>query len=75
MDNKNQHLRHILLYYYKLIKSYVTYMVKILKVRQYQNWFSNFRSGNFDVKDAERSERPVGVHDDEILTLLESDRR
>ncbi|GFX96938.1 histone-lysine N-methyltransferase SETMAR [Trichonephila clavipes] len=33
----------------------------VLTVRQCQNWFAKFRSGNFDVEDAPRSGRPVEV--------------
>ncbi|GFW80373.1 mariner transposase [Trichonephila clavipes] len=31
----------------------------VMTVRQCQNWFAKFRSGNFDVKNAPRSGRPV----------------
>ena len=82
MDNKKQHFRYILLCYYRKGKNSVqahrklcnVYDEDILKVWQCQNLFAKFRSGDFDVKDAERLERPVEIHNDEILTLLKSDR-
>ncbi|KZC14623.1 Histone-lysine N-methyltransferase SETMAR [Dufourea novaeangliae] len=40
-----------------------------------QNWFSKFRSGNFDVKDTTRFERPVKVDEDQIKALVEANRR
>ena len=39
-----------------------------------RNWFERFRSGNFDVKDAPRSGRPVTEKVDEILQMVELDR-
>ncbi|GFW37538.1 histone-lysine N-methyltransferase SETMAR [Trichonephila clavipes] len=38
----------------------------VLTVRQCQNWFAKFRSGNFDVEDAPRSGRPVEADKDAI---------
>ena len=69
MDNKNQHLSHKLFYYYRkennAVQAYMklcnVYVEDILKVRLCQNWFAKFWSLYFDVKDAERSRRPVKV--------------
>lgn len=36
----------------------------VLTERQYQNWIAKFRNGNFDVKDAPRSERQVEADED-----------
>ncbi|GFS83258.1 histone-lysine N-methyltransferase SETMAR [Trichonephila clavipes] len=41
------------------------YREDVLKVRQCQNWFAKFRSGNFDVEDAPRSGRLVEVDKDD----------
>ncbi|GFY01241.1 histone-lysine N-methyltransferase SETMAR [Trichonephila clavipes] len=46
----------------------------MLKVRQCQNWFANFRSGNFDVEDAPRSGRPVEADKDAIKALVDANR-
>ncbi|GFV82113.1 histone-lysine N-methyltransferase SETMAR [Trichonephila clavipes] len=47
----------------------------VLTVRQCQNWFAKFRSGNFDVKDAPRSGRPVEADKDAIKALVDVNRR
>ncbi|GFY26092.1 histone-lysine N-methyltransferase SETMAR [Trichonephila clavipes] len=47
----------------------------VLTVRQYQNWFAKFRSGNFDVEDAPRLERPVEADKDAIKALVDANRR
>ncbi|GFT37025.1 histone-lysine N-methyltransferase SETMAR [Trichonephila clavipes] len=47
----------------------------VLTVRQYQNWFAKFRSGNFDVEDAPRSGRPVEADKDAIKALVDVNRR
>ena len=44
-------------------------------VRQCQNWFARFRSGDFDLKDAPRSGRPTEVDDDNIKAMIESNQR
>ncbi|EZA47571.1 Histone-lysine N-methyltransferase SETMAR, partial [Ooceraea biroi] len=46
-----------------------------LKLRQCQNWFTKFRSGDFNVKDAPRSGRPIEIDDDKIKALIDSNRR
>ncbi|CAK1597914.1 unnamed protein product [Parnassius mnemosyne] len=47
----------------------------VLTVRQCQNWFAKFRSGNFDVEDAPRSGRPVEADKDAIKALVDVNRR
>ncbi|GFU25822.1 histone-lysine N-methyltransferase SETMAR [Trichonephila clavipes] len=47
----------------------------VLTVRQYQNWFAKFRSGNFDVEDAPRSGRPVEADKDAIKALVDANQR
>ena len=39
-----------------------------------RNWFDKFRSGDFSVKDEQRSCRPNGVDDDKIKAIIESYR-
>lgn len=41
---------------------------------QAQFWFRRFYSGNFDVKDAPRSGRPIVENVDKIMQMSESDR-
>ncbi|GFV61026.1 histone-lysine N-methyltransferase SETMAR [Trichonephila clavipes] len=60
MESDKQHFRHTLLFYYRKGKNAVqarkkltdVYGEGVLTVRQCQNWFAKFRSGNFDVEDA-----------------------
>ena len=40
-----------------------------------QFWFRRFRSGNFDVKDAPRSGRPIIEKIDQIMEIAESKHR
>ncbi|GFT58412.1 histone-lysine N-methyltransferase SETMAR [Trichonephila clavipes] len=47
----------------------------VLTVRQCQNWFAKFRSGNFDVEDAPRSGRPIEADEDAIKALVDANRR
>ncbi|GFX79710.1 mariner Mos1 transposase [Trichonephila clavipes] len=47
----------------------------VLTVRQCQNWFAKFRSCNFDVEDAPRSERPVEADKDAKKALVDVNRR
>ncbi|GFV37659.1 histone-lysine N-methyltransferase SETMAR [Trichonephila clavipes] len=46
-------------------------MEKVSTVRQCQNWFAKFRSGDFDAEDAPRSGRPVEADKDAIKALVE----
>ncbi|EZA49265.1 Histone-lysine N-methyltransferase SETMAR [Ooceraea biroi] len=46
-----------------------------LKLRQCQNWFTKFRSGDFNVKDTPRSGRPIEIDDDKRKALIDSNRR
>ena len=45
-----------------------------LQYRQCRNWFDNFRSGDFSLKDEQRSGRPNEVDDDQIKAIIKSDR-
>ena len=82
MECKNEHFRHILLYYFRKGKNAVQAAKKLrdvygdeaLKERQCRNWFEKFRSGDFSLKDDQRSGRPVELNEDEIKTIIEADR-
>ena len=56
-------------------KLYDVYGEKSLTERQCQNWFTRFRSGDFDPKDAPRSGRPTEVDEDKIKAVIENNRR
>lgn len=83
MESNKQHFRHILLFYYRKGKNAVqarkkltdVYGEDVLTIRQCQNWFAKFRSGNFDVEDAPRSGRPVEADKDTIKALVDANRR
>ncbi|GFY18885.1 histone-lysine N-methyltransferase SETMAR [Trichonephila clavipes] len=82
MESDKQHFRDILLFYYRKDKNAVqakkkltdVYGEGVLTVRQCQNWFANFRSGNFDVEDAPRSGRLVEADKDTIKALVDANR-
>lgn len=82
MECKNEHFRHILLYYFRKGKNAAqaakklrdVYGEEALKERQCRNWFEKFRSGDFSLKDEHRSGRPYEVDDDQIKAIIESDR-
>ena len=81
MECKTEHFRHILLFYFRNGKNaaqaakklYDVYGEEALKDRQCWNWFDKFRSGDFSLKDEQRSGRPNKV-DDQIKAIIESDR-
>ncbi|GFX81004.1 histone-lysine N-methyltransferase SETMAR [Trichonephila clavipes] len=83
MESDKQHFRHILLFYYRKVKNAAQARKKLtdvygegaLTVRQCQNWFAKFRSGNFDVEDAPRSGRSVEADKDAIKALVDANRR
>ncbi|GFT57266.1 histone-lysine N-methyltransferase SETMAR [Trichonephila clavipes] len=83
MESDKQHFRQILLFYYRKGKNAVqarkkltdVYGEGVLTVRQCQNWFAKFRSGNFDVEDAPRSGRPIEADKDAIKALVDANRR
>ncbi|GFU57501.1 histone-lysine N-methyltransferase SETMAR [Trichonephila clavipes] len=83
MESDKQHFRHILLFYYRKGKNAVqarkkltdVYGEGVLTVRQCQNWFAKFLSGNFDVEDAPRSGKSVEADKDAIKALADANRR
>ena len=79
MEEKKQHFRHIMLYYFKKGKNATKTQKKICAVygdvvtdRTCQKWFVKFRAGDFSLDDAPRSGRPVEVDSDQIETLIEN---
>ena len=82
MERSNYHFRHILLFYFRKGKKAADVHKKICAVygddclteRTCQNWFKKFRSGDFSLKDEQRSGRPTEVDDDQIKILIEDDR-
>ncbi|GFS56818.1 histone-lysine N-methyltransferase SETMAR [Trichonephila clavipes] len=89
MESDKQHFTYltskhnILLFYNRKGKNAVqarkkltdVYGEGVWTVRQCQNWFTKFRSGNFDVEDAPRSGRPVESDKDAIKALVDAKRR
>ena len=82
MKCKNEHFRHILLFYFRKGKSAAQVAKKLRDVYgdeafkdiQCRNWFDKFRSGDFSLKDEQHSGRPNEVDDDQIKAIFESDR-
>ena len=82
MECKNEHFRHILLFYFRKGKNAAQAATKLryvygkeaLRDRQCWNWFDKFRSGDFSLKDEQRSGRPNEVDDDQIKAIIESER-
>ena len=82
MECKNEHFRHISLFYFrkgknagqaaKMLRD--VYGEEALEDRQCRNWFDKFRSGDFSLKDEQHSGRPNEVDDDQIKAIIESDR-
>ena len=74
MKCKNEHFRHILLYYFRKGKNAAqaakklrdVYREEALKDRQSRNWFGKFLSGDFSLKDEQRYGRPNEVDNDQI---------
>ena len=82
MESRNRHFHHIFLFYFRKGKNAVqaakklrdVYGEKALKDRQCRNSFDKFRSGDFSLKDEQRSGRPNEIDDNQIKTIIKSDR-
>ena len=81
MEIPYDHFRHILLYYFRkgknavqAQKKFYVYGEKSLTECQCQNLFARFRSGDFHLKDAPRSGRPIEVDDDKIKAIIKNNR-
>ena len=83
MESKNEYFCHILLFYFRkgnnaaqaAKKLRDVYDGEALKDRQCRNWFDKFRSGDFLLKDEQRSGRPNEVDDDQIRAIIESNQQ
>ena len=79
---KNEHFRHILLFYFRKGKNAAqaaknlrdVYGEEALKNKQCRNWFDKFCSGDFSFKDEQCSGQPNEVDEDQIKAIIESDR-
>ena len=82
MEIPDGHFHNILLYYFRKGKNamqarkklYGVYGEKSLTERKCQNWFTRFRSEDFDLKDTPRSGRQTEV-DDKIKAMIENNWR
>ena len=83
MEEKKQHLQHIMLYYFKKDKNTTEMQKKICEVYgegavthwMRQKWFAKFRAGDFLLDDASRLGRLVEVDSDQIEMLIENNQR
>ncbi|XP_049307894.1 histone-lysine N-methyltransferase SETMAR-like isoform X2 [Bactrocera dorsalis] len=82
MCENNEEIRYILKFLFKDGKNATqatnaiceVYGDDAVSVRVAQQWFARFRSGNFVVRDAPRSGRPIVEKVDEIMEKIELDR-
>ena len=80
MEEKKQHFRHIMPYYFTKGKNSTELQKKIcavygevaVTVQTYQKWFVKFRAGDFSLEGAPQLGRPVEVDSDQIETLIEN---
>ena len=79
MSHDDQHIRHVILFYFHKGKNATQTQKKICAVygenvitaRTCQKWFSKFREGDFSLKDSDRSGRPSTVNAHDIIALIE----
>ncbi|KAJ0174407.1 hypothetical protein K1T71_009515 [Dendrolimus kikuchii] len=82
LNESNEEIRYILKFYYKKGENATQAAKKIcdvygfnaVSVRVAQIWFKRFQSGNFDIKNARRSGRPVTDKIDAIFEKVAQDR-
>ena len=80
---KNEHFRHLLLFAFnqgsKAAKAArdicAVYGEGAIAERTARDWYANFKNGNFDLKDAPRSGRPVEFDEERLNQLLHKDSR
>ncbi|KAL6253713.1 hypothetical protein P5V15_015528 [Pogonomyrmex californicus] len=76
---EKEHLRHALLFNQKkkAVESHrllvETYGEHAPSIRTCETWFRQFKSGDFNVKDSERSGRPQKCEDEQLQELLDDD--
>lgn len=74
-----EHIRHIILFYFRKGKNATQTQKKICAVygedavtdRTCQKWFSKFKAGDFSVQDSDRTGRPSTVNDEHIVALIQ----
>ncbi|XP_026830154.1 histone-lysine N-methyltransferase SETMAR-like [Ooceraea biroi] len=76
------HIRHCMLLFFdqgmnatKTTESIIDLYGSVLAVNKCQRWFRKFKSGDRNLQDAPRSERPSNFDDDILKSLVESDAR
>ena len=82
MEEKKQHILHIILYYFKKGKNVTETQKKICAVygegtmtdQTCQKWFEKFLAGDFSLDEAPLSGKPVEVDSDEIEILIENNQ-
>ena len=83
MTNEQEHIRHIILYYFRKGKNAKTISDKICKlygndavnIRTCFRWIKKFRVGDFDLKDKKRSGRGCVFDDEQLKVIIEQDLR
>ena len=78
---EKEHLQHVLLFLFNQKKKAVeshrvlveTYGEHAPSIRTCETWFRQFKSGDFNVKDSERSGRPQKCENEQLEVLLEDD--
>lgn len=81
--NKNEHFRHYLLFAFNrgatateaAREICAVYGERAIAERTARDWFAKFKSGNFDLRDAPRSGRPVVFDEERLNQLLLEDAR
>ncbi|KOX68980.1 hypothetical protein WN51_06731, partial [Melipona quadrifasciata] len=54
VESQKMHLRHVMLHCFK--KIFTVYGSGTTTIRTVRNWFKEFRAGNFELKDEDRSD-------------------
>ncbi|KFM74038.1 Histone-lysine N-methyltransferase SETMAR, partial [Stegodyphus mimosarum] len=74
-----EHIRHCMLFEFRMgsnvtvaTKNICDVYLRALDVRKCQRWFSNFKSGNFDLSDSYRSGRPAALDNDVLRAEVEA---
>jgi len=82
MSSDKTHYRHCMLYEFrshgnatKGHKNICSVYGDVISLSQCKEWFSRFRSNDFDLKDRPRSGRPSELDNDVLTSLVESDPR
>jgi len=82
IEINKEKIRYILQYHYDKGKNAAQACEKICAIYEdtlskstARKWFARFRTGNFDVKNEPRSDRPITEKSDEIMIKVERDKR